>query len=165
MLHGRHADSLLLQSRGHARVANAKRRGRQVHDRIQIHATKHDTRIRRSRAQAQFHFGAGMKADADGIDEMVLFPSFAMCVPSIGDPSLGAGIARMYNEWAAALVAEGQGRLHAAAVVPIEHGDVALTVLGEAKELGLCCSVVPPALATRNLDHPDLARFFSAAAI
>ncbi len=102
-------------------------------------------------------------ADADGIDEMVLFPSFAMCVPSIGDPTLGAGIARMYNEWAAALVAEGQGRLHAAAVVPIEHGDLALTVLGEAKELGLCCTVVPPALATRNLDHPDLSRLFSAA--
>ncbi|HVB91277.1 MAG TPA: amidohydrolase family protein [Acidimicrobiales bacterium] len=102
-------------------------------------------------------------ADADGIDEMVLFPSFAMCVPSLRDPQLGTAVARLYNEWAAALVAEGQRRLHAAAVVPIEHGELALQVLREAKELGLVCTVVPPALATRNLDHPDLSRFFSAA--
>ena len=34
----------------------------------------------------------------------------------------------------------------------------------EAKELGLVCTVVPPALKTRNLDHPDLDRFYAAAA-
>ena len=107
--------------------------------------------------------GIVANADADGMDEMVLYPSFAMCVPSIRDPALGAGIARMYNEWAAGLVADGHGRLQAAAVIPIEHGDVAVAVMGEAKELGLVCTVVPPALATRNLDHPDLSRFYSAA--
>jgi predicted TIM-barrel fold metal-dependent hydrolase len=102
-------------------------------------------------------------ADADGLDEMVLFPSFAMCVPSIRDPALGAGLARLYNQWAADLVAAGKGRLHAAAVVPIEHTPAAEEVLVEAKELGLVCAVVPPALEVRNLDHPDLDRFFSAA--
>jgi predicted TIM-barrel fold metal-dependent hydrolase len=102
-------------------------------------------------------------ADADGIDEMVLFPSFAMCVPSIRDPQLGAAIARMYNRWVAELVSAGHGRLHAAGVVPIEHGELAVDALTEAKELGLVCAVVPPALATRNLDHPDLDRFFGAA--
>ena len=107
--------------------------------------------------------GIVANAEADGMDEMVLFPSFAMCVPSIRDPDLGAGVARLYNEWAAELVAAGHGRLHAAAVVPIEHGQLAEDVLTEAKELGLVCAVVPPALATRNLDHPDLGRFFSVA--
>jgi predicted TIM-barrel fold metal-dependent hydrolase len=102
-------------------------------------------------------------ADADGIDEMVLFPSFAMCVPSIRDARLGAAMARMYNEWAAALIADGQDRLHAAGVAPIEHGELAVEVLTEAKELGLVCMVVPPALVTRNLDHPDLDRFFGVA--
>jgi hypothetical protein len=107
--------------------------------------------------------GIMANAGADGMDEMVLFPSFAMCVPSIRDPALGTGIARLYNEWAVQLVSAGQGRLHAAAVVPIEHGKPAEDVLRQAKELGLVCAVVPPALATRNLDHPDLDRFFAVA--
>lgn len=102
-------------------------------------------------------------ADTDGIAEMVLFPSFGLCVPSLEDPDLGAGIARLYNEWIAGLCAQSQGRLHAAAVVPIEHGEVAIAVMGEAKELGLVCTVVPPALKSRNLDHPDLEAFYAAA--
>ena len=102
-------------------------------------------------------------ADTDGIAEMVLFPSFGLCVPSLEDPGLGAGIARLYNEWIAGLCAQSQGRLHAAAVTPIEHGEVAITVMAEAKELGLVCTVVPPALKTRNLDHPDLEAFYRAA--
>jgi uncharacterized protein len=107
--------------------------------------------------------GIVANADVDGIDEMVLYPSFGMCVPSVRDPGLGTALARLYNEWVAALVSAGGGRLHGAAVVPLEHGDVALEVLEEAKDLGLVCTVVPPALAGRNLDHPDLAPFFSAA--
>jgi len=103
-------------------------------------------------------------ADTDGIDEMVLFPSFGLCVPSLEDPSLGAGVARLYNEWVAGLCAKGDGRLHAAAVAPIEHGELAVAVMTEAKDLGLVCTVVPPALKTRNLDHPDLDRFYAAAA-
>jgi uncharacterized protein len=102
-------------------------------------------------------------ADTDGINEMVLYPSFAMCVPSIVDPTLGVTTANLYNEWAADLVAQGQGRLHAAGVVPIEHGARALEVLAEIKALGLVCVVVPPALAHRNLDHPDLDPFYAAA--
>jgi hypothetical protein len=103
-------------------------------------------------------------ADADGLDEMVLFPSFAMCVPSIRDPRLGTAMARLYNEWVAGLVADGDGRLHGAAVLPIEHGEAALAVLRGAKDLGLVCAVVPPALDTRNLDHPDLTPLFDLAA-
>jgi predicted TIM-barrel fold metal-dependent hydrolase len=103
-------------------------------------------------------------ADADGLDEMVLFPSFAMCVPSIRDPKLGTAMAEMYNAWAAELTADSGGRLHGAAVVPIEHGAAALNVLRHAKELGLVCAVVPPALASRNLDHPDLDPFYALAA-
>ncbi|MHB8328674.1 MAG: amidohydrolase family protein [Acidimicrobiales bacterium] len=102
-------------------------------------------------------------ADTDGIDEMVLFPSFGLCVPTLRDPALGAGHARMYNQWAAELCAKSGGRLHAAAVTPVEHLDDAIAVMTEAKELDLVCTVVPPALAERNLDHGDLDRFYSAA--
>jgi hypothetical protein len=108
--------------------------------------------------------GVLANADTDGIDEMVLFPSFGLCVPTIEDPVLGAGLARMYNRWAAEFCAKSAGRLHGVAVVPIEHGDEAVTVMEEAKDLGLVATIVPPALRNRNLDHPDLDRFYAAAA-
>jgi len=107
--------------------------------------------------------GIVANADSDGIDEMVLFPSLAMAVPTIEDPQLGAAVARRYNEWVAAFAAASGGRLHAAAVVPIEHGELAIAVMAEAKELGLVCTVVPPALRHRNLDSADLDSFYSAA--
>ena len=108
--------------------------------------------------------GVLANADLDGIDEMVMFPSFGLCVPTLESPVLGAGLARMYNEWAAEFCAGSGGRLHGVAVVPIEHVDRAVEVMTEAKRLGLVCTVVPPALKTRNLDHPDLDRFYAAAA-
>ncbi|HUY63691.1 MAG TPA: amidohydrolase family protein [Acidimicrobiales bacterium] len=107
--------------------------------------------------------GVLANADTDGIDEMVLFPSFGLCVPTLRDPALGAGMARMYNRWASEFCSKSNGRLHAAAVVPIEHEDEAIAVMTEAKELDLVCTVVPPALRERNLDHRDLDRFYSAA--
>ena len=74
-------------------------------------------------------------------------------------------MARIYNHVGGRLLRRRSGgRLFAAAVAPIEHGDDAIAVMGEAKELGLVCTVVPPALKTRNLDHPDLDRFYAAAA-
>ncbi|HTZ08691.1 MAG TPA: amidohydrolase family protein, partial [Acidimicrobiales bacterium] len=108
--------------------------------------------------------GVLANADTDGIDEMVLFPSFGLCVPTIEDPVLGAGLARSYNRWAAAFCATSGGRLHGAAVTPIEHGADAVAVMEEARDLGLVCTIVPPALKTRNLDHPDLDPFYDAAA-
>jgi uncharacterized protein len=102
-------------------------------------------------------------ADTDGIDQMVLYPSFGLCVPTLEDPALGEGLARIYNRWAAEFCAKGQGRLHAAAVAPTEQVDDAISVMTEAKELGLVCTVLPPALRHRNLDHPDLDRLYSSA--
>ncbi len=107
--------------------------------------------------------GVLANADTDGIDVMVLFPSFGLCVPAVQDPVLGEGIARAYNRWVSEFCAKGQGRLHAAAVVPVESVDTAVSVMGEAKELGLVCTVLPPALRDRNLDHPDLEPLYSAA--
>ncbi|HXW31466.1 MAG TPA: amidohydrolase family protein [Acidimicrobiales bacterium] len=107
--------------------------------------------------------GVLANADADGMDQMVLYPSFGLCVPSVQDPTLAEGIARMYNRWISEYCAKGQGRLHGAAVVPVEQVDTATSVMAEAKELGLVSTVVPPALRQRNLDHPDLDRLYSAA--
>jgi len=102
-------------------------------------------------------------ADRDHIDTMVLYPSFGLCVPSLEDPVFAAGMARLYNEWIAAYCKESKGRLHGVAVTPIEHGAVAIEIMREAKKLGLVATLIPPALKTRNLDHPDLDAFYSAA--
>lgn len=79
------------------------------------------------------------------------------------DPEFAAGFARLYNEWIADYCAASGGRLRGVAVAPIEHGRLAIDVMTEAKDLGLVATLVPPALKTRNLDHPDLDPFYAAA--
>ncbi|MBW0016171.1 MAG: amidohydrolase [Mycobacterium sp.] len=102
-------------------------------------------------------------ADRDHIDAMVLYPSLGLCVPSLEDPEFAAGFARLYNQWIADYCAPTGGRLRGVAVAPVEHGAVAIDIMTEAKELGLVAVLVPPALRTRNLDHPDLDPFYAAA--
>ena len=108
---------------------------------------------------------AGMLADADRdhISEMVLYPSFGLCAPSLEDPAFAAGFCRLYNEWLADFCKSSGGRLHGVAVTPLEHGRVAIDVMTEARALGLVATMVPPALRTRNLDHPDFEPFYAAA--
>jgi uncharacterized protein len=102
-------------------------------------------------------------ADRDHIDTMVLYPSMGLCAPSLEDPQFAAGFSRLYNQWIADYCASSGGRLRGVAVTPIEHGQAAIDVMTEAKELGLVATLVPPALKTRNLDHPDLDPFYAAA--
>ena len=103
-------------------------------------------------------------ADRDGIDHMVFFPSFGLRAPSIedrarsppGSPSsttsgspTGAGVATDAST--------------ASRCCPLEYVDDAVRILRQAKELGLVCAMIPPALKTRNLDHPDLDPLYAAA--
>ncbi|MEO3759524.1 amidohydrolase family protein [Mycobacterium sp. B14F4] len=102
-------------------------------------------------------------AERDHIDTMVLYPSLGLCTPTLRDPELAAGFARLYNRWIANYCASSNGRLRGIAVTPIEHGRTAIDIMCEAKELGLVATHIPPALKTRNLDHPDLDPFYAAA--
>lgn len=108
---------------------------------------------------------AGVLGDADreGIDRMVLFPSFGLGIPSFVDPTFSAEISEFYNDWVAGWCGQGIGRLLAAGVVPVEDLDASLIALEQAKKLGLVCAVLPPGLRERNLDHPDLDRLYSTA--
>ncbi len=108
---------------------------------------------------------AGMLADADrdGINQMVFFPSFGLRAPSIQARAVATAFCRFYNEWVAGWCGQGNGRFHGIAVAPIEWVDDAIAVMREAKRLGLVGIMVPPALRTRNLDHPDLDPFYRAA--
>ena len=102
-------------------------------------------------------------AERDHIDVMVLYPSFGLCAPSLEDPEFAAGFARLYNQWIADYCRPTGGRLRGVAVTPIEHGNAAIDVMREAKDLGLVATMIPPALKTRNLDHADLDAFYSVA--
>ena len=107
--------------------------------------------------------GTLANADQDGIDHMVFFPSFGLRAPSIESRKTAVEFAELYNEWIASWCRRGAGRFHGVAVLPAEHADDAVRVLRSAKKLGLVCGMIPPALKTRNLDHPDLDPLYAAA--
>ena len=109
---------------------------------------------------------SGTLADADreGIDQMVLFPSMALATPSFVDLEFAAGFADLYNGFIEDWCRQSDGRLFGVAVVPIEDIETSIKLMGEARQKGLVCTLVPPALRERNLDHPDLDPFWAAAA-
>jgi hypothetical protein len=102
-------------------------------------------------------------ADRDGIDRMVFFPSFGLRAPSMETRSISNGFCRLYNEWIADWCRQGKGRFHGVGLLPVEWVDDAIAVLREARALGLVGAMIPPALRTRNLDHPDLDPLYAAA--
>lgn len=102
-------------------------------------------------------------ADRDGIAQMVFFPSFGLRGPTIRDRAVANGFCRLYNEWLADWCRQGDGRFFGIAIAPVEWVDDAVDVLRDARKLGLVGGMIPPALATRNLDHPDLDPLYRAA--
>ncbi len=108
---------------------------------------------------------AGVLADADrdGIDQLVFYPSFGLCAPTIEDRRVAVGFAHLYNEWIADWCRQGRGRFYGVAVVPLEYVDESIGILRRARDLGLVAAMIVPALKTRNLDHPDLDSFYAAA--
>ncbi len=111
------------------------------------------------------HSVEGMLADADRdhIDRMVLFPSMALAVPGFEDLAFAADFSALYNSFIADWCKQSGGRLFGVAVVPIEDVETSIRLLAEARKAGLVCATLPPALKSRNLDHPDLDPFYAAA--
>lgn len=108
----------------------------------------------------------GVLTDAakEGIDQMVLFPSFGLGLPTFEDLTFGAEIAGFFNDWIRQWTSAAPERLFGVAVVPIEDVEAAVEIMTRAKGGGLVCTAIPPALKGRNLDHPDLDPFYAAAA-
>ena len=111
------------------------------------------------------HTVEGMLADADRdqIDEMVLFPSMGIGIPTFENRDFAAGFAALYNEFIADLCKRGGGRLHGVAVLPVEDVGTSIRLMAEARKAGLVCAMLPPGLRERNLDHPDLDPLYAAA--
>ncbi|NNL66522.1 MAG: amidohydrolase [Myxococcales bacterium] len=99
--------------------------------------------------------------DLEGIDQMVLFPSLGLAVPGFREPELARGFAQLYNEFIADFCKQSANRLKGVAVVPLEDVKTSIALVRQARRSGLVGVVVPPALETRNLDHPDLDPFYA----
>jgi hypothetical protein len=106
----------------------------------------------------------GVLADADRehIDTMVFFPNAMLGLPGFTDQRFAAECARRYNRWLAGYCRPHGGRLRGVGLVPIEDVETSTAIVGEIKQLGLVAVMIPACLKTRNLDHPDLERFFRA---
>ncbi len=102
-------------------------------------------------------------ADREGIDRMILFPSFGLGIPAFRDVGFATEIAGFYNRYVRDWCAQAPERPSGVAVVPIEDVEASIKAMSEAKQAGLVCTALPPGLRERNLDHPDLDPFYAAA--
>jgi predicted TIM-barrel fold metal-dependent hydrolase len=107
--------------------------------------------------------GVVADAESEGIDRMVLFPSFGLGIPGFRDGRFATEIADFYNTWVVEWCAPSGDRLYASAVLPVEEVGAAIGVLTRARKRGLVCATLPPALRDRNLDHPELDPLWAAA--
>jgi predicted TIM-barrel fold metal-dependent hydrolase len=75
--------------------------------------------------------------DALGITHQVVMPTlFLEYFPQVENPEAAAVLARAYNDWVADFASRGRGRLHPAAVLPLQHLVLAREELRRIVELG-----------------------------
>ena len=103
-------------------------------------------------------------ADTEGIEVMIAYPSLGLGATAFTDPAFAEDFCRRWNRWAAGFTAAAPGRrLRAVGIVPLQDPPRAISVLEALAAQGLVGVAVPPALGDgRNLDHPDLDRFWAA---
>ena len=120
-----------------------------------------------SRAQGINPFTPGgtlADADRDGIDHMVFYPSFGLRTPSIEDRKVGVRVRAALQRVDRRLVPARQGALSRRRRAARSSTSATRSRrCARARDLGLVCGMIPPALKTRNLDHPDLDPLYAAA--
>ncbi|MHB1583706.1 MAG: amidohydrolase family protein [Acidimicrobiales bacterium] len=83
--------------------------------------------------------------DAEGIDEVVLYPTIGLGFWAITDAPAAVAVARAYNDWLAGYCAADRSRLHGAAMVPLQDPAAAVAELRRARgELGFVAAFVRP---------------------
>jgi predicted TIM-barrel fold metal-dependent hydrolase len=99
--------------------------------------------------------------DEDGIDISVLYPTTMLGLQSMKDVEFGQVQARVYNDWCAAHLLEGDGRLYGAgALPPIHHPDDVQGVVEEIKHVAELPGMVSvfmrpnPAIEWRYFNDP-----------
>jgi uncharacterized protein len=75
--------------------------------------------------------------DAEGIERALLFPSVYLIGGDIEDPLVAAATCHGYNEWIADMCRDGEGRLDAVGIVPLQSIDAAIAETEHIAKLGL----------------------------
>jgi len=103
--------------------------------------------------------------DAEGIDEVVLYPTIGLGFWAVADPAGAVALARAYNDWLAEYCSAAPDRLHGAAMVPFQDPAAAVAELRRAcDELGFVSAFVRPnPCQGRTLVDPANEAFFEAA--
>lgn len=84
--------------------------------------------------------------DAMGVDAAVVFPTlFTEYVPLVENPDAAATLARAYNDWIWDFAAQGQGRLHPVAIIPMHAPLLAHRELDRVAEKGFTSVMIRPA--------------------
>jgi uncharacterized protein len=95
--------------------------------------------------------------DAMGVDQALLYPTwFAEGFPLVKDPDVAYALARAYNNWIADFCRAAPDRLFAAAMIPLQNLDFALTELRRCAKLACFPAVFirPAFIEGRYLNHP-----------
>jgi predicted TIM-barrel fold metal-dependent hydrolase len=90
-------------------------------------------------------------ADMDemGVDQAIVHPTlFLEYLPQVKDAEAAAILARAYNDWVAAMSADGDGRLHPVAVLPMQSPTLALEELERVGGAGFRSALMRPAFYT-----------------
>jgi predicted TIM-barrel fold metal-dependent hydrolase len=75
--------------------------------------------------------------DEEGIERSLLFPSLYLLAGDIDDPAVAAAACHGYNAWIADMCRDGQGRLHAVGIVPLQNVEAAAREVEHIATLGL----------------------------
>jgi predicted TIM-barrel fold metal-dependent hydrolase len=104
--------------------------------------------------------------DSEGITAAVLFPTMGLYLSEVRDPALVAALCRAYNNWLADECAQGQDRLHGAAMLPLADIDAAVTELERVidRHGAKVVMVRPNPAKGRPLHHPAYDRLWARAA-
>ncbi len=100
--------------------------------------------------------------DAAGVDRHVISP-IPPLICDWGEPEPARQWAEYLNTGVAEMVRANPDRFAGLGTVPLHHPDAAVAVLRTAWESGLIGVQIGTCAGTRELDHPDLREFFSAA--
>lgn len=103
--------------------------------------------------------------DAEGIDEVVLYPTIGLGFWGVRDAGAAVAVCRAYNDWLAEYCAAAPDRLHGAALMPFQDVDAAVREVRRAREeLGFVAAMIRPnPCLGRAIGDPDNEPFWSAA--
>ncbi len=103
--------------------------------------------------------------NAEGIDEVVLYPTIGLGFWGVQDPAAAVAVCRAYNDWLAGYCAAAPDRLHGAALIPFQDVPAAVGELRRCRtDLGVVAAMIRPnPCLGRTIGDPANEPFWAAA--